>query len=445
VSNKIKHGGENNQKVLDLLPDNLKEHAERWVDEVRKCENSEEVSQVTRAVYKYLEQDPELEQSPDDFDPEDFEMEQTQAGKNYQEGEDGGEGKGQGGPQEGEGQEGDHPLEGKQPDKVGQLGKEEALSELLGDRVMKEGNHKGKYRVFSYRDDKVISTDSELKDSFRSHCAEGDYDTKKGQVQSHINVMRSKLRRALLARENRDWNIGQEQGRLDTKRLVQGYNGSHTVYKTRKDRDEMDTAIEVLIDLSGSMIGGRATAATQMTIALAECFEGTQLKYEITGFSNGGYTSGWDEAEGTATSKFHRVDTLNTFIFKGFDDKLFNKRQWVGRIDGFVGGGNSDYDAVQLAHHRLQKRPESRKILLVLSDGQPANSTSNDVGYRELERHLKEYVASIKDCECIGVGIETKCVQDFYPDHVLVENIEEFSDKVMGKLTKILTNGRLKG
>jgi len=428
---------EMNSKVLDVLPSNLKGHAERWIEEVHKCENTGDVVNLTRAVYKYLEEDPELEQDPEDFDPEDY----TEGEPSDEEGE---EQEGGGQPQEGGKGEGQgHPLEGEQPDGPPQ-DEGEMISEMLGDRVIKEGDYKGAYRVLSTRDDVTYEGEELLKRFTGRHCKDG-YEEKKSKVQSHINVMKSKLRRSLLARENRDWDYGRELGRLDTKRLVSGYNGAQNIYKARKDRDEMDTAIEVLIDLSGSMYDKRAYAATQMAIALAECFEGTQIKYEITGFSNGNYQTEFNnDYEKYADQNYHRVDILRTFVFKSFTDKLFNKRDTVGKIDGYVGGGNSDRDAVMWAHQRLRSRPEKRKILLAISDGQPANTTSESVGYGELERHLREYVEGIKDVECIGIGVHTDHVENLYPKSVVINDMEEFSSKVMGELSNVLTDGKLR-
>ena len=96
------------------------------------------------------------------------------------------------------------------------------------------------------------------------------------------------------------------------------------------------------------------------------------------------------------------------------------------------------------AHQRLRTRPEKRKILLAISDGQPANASSYNIGSQELERHLKEYVQGIKDVECIGIGIHTSHVENLYPKSVTINDMSEFSQKVMGELSNVLTDGKLR-
>jgi cobaltochelatase CobT len=70
---------------------------------------------------------------------------------------------------------------------------------------------------------------------------------------------------------------------------------------------------------------------------------------------------------------------------------------------------NVDGEALLWAHERLLRRPEQRRILLVISDGAPldeASAEANDAKY--LERHLQQVIQDIERCssvELAAVGI----------------------------------------
>ncbi|MBF9682944.1 hypothetical protein IAI36_11715, partial [Streptococcus pseudopneumoniae] len=80
-------------------------------------------------------------------------------------------------------------------------------------------------------------------------------------------TMKNKLRTALLSKQRRDWDFGREIGKLDSKRLVSAYGGKPNVFKARIDRPEENTAIQILIDLSGSMHGEKVKLAQDCAIA----------------------------------------------------------------------------------------------------------------------------------------------------------------------------------
>ena len=156
-----------------------------------------------------------------------------------------------------------------------------------------DGPLRGGYRVFSTAGDVVYKkrgnsnpshsnkTLQKLVESTDHTCY---YDVK-NRIKSSTMVMKAKLRRALMAKQNRSWDKGKEQGHLDATRLVRAFKGNPQVFKVREEREEHDTAISILIDLSGSMGGAKAIVARDVAVALAECFEGTQMKYKIVGFT----------------------------------------------------------------------------------------------------------------------------------------------------------------
>ena len=109
------------------------------------------------------------------------------------------------------------------------------------------------YTPWTERDAWHHRTFAGRKSSRLRECDGADYDRLLSKMASEANSMRSKLMRSLMSKQKRDWDYGREDGRLDTKRFTQAFNGRPNVFKMRTDRSELDTAVTVLVDLSGSM------------------------------------------------------------------------------------------------------------------------------------------------------------------------------------------------
>ncbi len=439
------YGEENVEAAVNLLPDELREHAERWAEEARKCNNSEEVITLAKSVYQHLQQDPDLSSNPEDFDPESGEgMDEGEnspdfdkdSGDNpFSEGEGSSKGKDKGG------EDGDALSEKLKGDIA------EALNCAPGDGASgaigsNDGDLKGAYRVATTANDVEYhrgmtyaeGTHREVVDIVNS-TDYSEYEERKALIKGNIMTMKNKLKRSLLAKQQRDWDPGREVGRLDSRRLVSAYTGSRTVFKQRIDREEEDTAVTLLVDLSGSMWGGKDEVARDCLIALSECLDGTGISFNVVGFCN--KRNPWEGEWG----KYHRVEALDTVFFKDFDTPLRVCRASIGLLPEAVGGNNTDYDFIVNATNDLKKRAEKRKVLMVLSDGSPACYSRASTS--ELIRHCKQATKDAKKdgVECIGIGITDSSVERIYEDNVVVNNVSDLSSTVFSKLTDLLVNG----
>ncbi len=452
----LDYAGKPNEKMFDLLPDRFKAWGKKFSDEAKACQSTEEILNLALAVERLLEES-EKNKKPDPMDdekkegsgegldgnPEDFKFDKN---GDFTEGKSSGKGK--------EGKE----LVDSQGNKMLEGPIEAVTKNLRGkiDQFMKSEKASGdNYRVMTTRYDEVFSkksvnTRSDYRKLQMEKSSAVEYEKVKGQLGGLVNTMKAKLRRALMAKESRDWDFGREFGKLDTKRLVVGSLGAPTVYKQRKDRMELDTAVHFLIDLSGSMSGSKVRVARDATIAFAECLEGTQISYQISGFDNGGDGDWRDLYRGAERSGkvFHRVEPLNIFKFKEFGESLQLAKGPISTIHEAASGNNSDRDAILWAYHELMGRPEKRKILFVLSDGQPANAMCNvhEYGRGPLIKALK---SAIDECgqngvECVGVGILTEHVKDIYPKSVSISNVNDLSGAIFTQLSNLLTGGKVR-
>jgi len=421
------YSGDNNHKLTEYMPENVKEFAKKFVSEVHKCRDSEEVTNLAKAIYELLEKDPKGESKPEEFDPNDFDP------KTGGEGDD-------------EAQENQIPMNVQKGDKESKQVVE--ANEVLEGKIpggigYPEGDYVGSYRVLSTKGDEVYSLKNPGGvEAFKSTNVIPYLDTK-SKIKSHVATMKQRLRVALLSKQRRDWDFGRETGKLDSKRLVSAYNRNLNVFKNRTERDEENTAIQILVDLSGSMSGSKVQLAQECAIAIAECFEGTSLAYQISGFdaeqNDKDYYKNIEKVKGS----FHRADNNLIYNFKPFDLPLRQARPALGMMTETGQQNNADRDAIIWCLNTLKQRDEKRKILLVLSDGHPANVTIN-VSYRELTRHAKLAVewGTKQGIECIGIGIMDSTVELIYPKAVVVRNINELSTTAFSQFTNLLLKGK---
>ena len=408
----------NREYIEEAIPEHMQDHARGWCDLARKCKNSQEVVDLAKAVYKLMENPEAEDQDPQDFDPE--------SGSDVEDGELGsekGEGKGKG--------------KGEPQDGKGKLGKEleELIDSLIpGGMGTNTGDYKGSYTI---KTDKYDTVNSLKNPGDVEAFTKGDvdsYNSTHSRISSDVAVMKSKLRRALLSREQRDWDYGHESGKLDNKRLVAAYSRSPTVFKKRTERLEEDTAVCILVDLSGSMAGSKAKVAQECTVAVAECLEGTSITYSILGFDANYH----DNGGGT----WARSDANRMYDFKPFEQSLRKSRGALGLLHETGMHNNADRDAVVYSINELKARPESRKVLIVLSDGHPCHESSASTA--QLSKYCKTVVDnSRKDgVECVGIGIKSDAVKSIYKDHIVVNSIKDLSGTMFNKLTSILLNSK---
>ena len=193
--------------------------------------------------------------------------------------------------------------------------------------------------------------------------------------------------------------------------------------------------------MSGSMrSGNKITMAKKTAIALGESLRELNLPFEISGFTS---TKDFQLdrlvktliKEGQDISRFNRkTERIDFYIFKDFESDnltpLINIKSYAQNPDG---------ECLRLAGERLANRKEPRKILFVLSDGQPATGEGNfNVLMKDLKLSIEEL--EFNNIEVVGFGILTDYVEKFYPKYVIINDIEDLPTKTMQTLSDLLIN-----
>jgi cobaltochelatase CobT len=111
---------------------------------------------------------------------------------------------------------------------------------------------------------------------------------------------------------------------------------------------------------------------------------------------------------------------------------------------------NVDGEALAWAHQRLIRRPEQRRILMMVSDGAPVDDSTLAAARgtgNYLERHLRHTIDDIGrlgevELFAIGIGYD---VTRFYPDAIMIKDIDDLGAALIGQLSRLLDRGRGSG
>jgi cobaltochelatase CobT len=234
----------------------------------------------------------------------------------------------------------------------------------------------------------------------------------------------------LLARPVQDgWDSGQEEGRLDGRRIAQliASPTERRLFRTERLEPQSDCVLGFLIDCSGSMKQHIESVAMLVDV-LTRALEQAGVNTEILGFSTSAWQGGRAQRDWLRLGKPQhpgRLNEVSHMVFKDADTTWRRARPDIAALlkpDLFREG--IDGEAVDWACTRLKKRPEARRILLVISDGCPmdgATQLANDTHY--LDNHLKQVVAQqAQSAEVavfgVGVGLD---LSPFYPHNLALD------------------------
>lgn len=182
----------------------------------------------------------------------------------------------------------------------------------------------------------------------------------------------------------------------------QGYRLDGRFLANKKQPQDLpDMAIAVLVDQSGSMEGGRLSAAIEAAVMLDDFATGIDIPVMIVGHNT--------EHERAGSDLY--MHTL--FDRAGQKDKY--------RIAAMEAGGcNRDGMALNVVADMLAKRPEEIKMLIVISDGQP---NADQYGGEEAEKDIKNIVAKAKSkgvqVFAAAIGSDKDRIQNIYGDGFL--------------------------
>jgi cobaltochelatase CobT len=309
------------------------------------------------------------------------------------------------------------------------------------------------YKVFSSQFDEVMNAE-DLCDPEELTRLRNFLDQQLAPVQGLVARLANKLQRLLMAQQNRSWDFDLEEGVLDTARLSRVVTDPmHPLsFKMEREIDFRDTVVTLLLDNSGSMRGRPIMVAAMCADILARTLERCAVKVEVLGFTTRAWKGGQSRErwlnEGKPTHP-GRLNDLRHIIYKAADVPGRRTRKNLGLMmrEGLL-KENIDGEALIWAHSRLIARPESRRILMVISDGAPVDDSTLSVNAGNyLDKHLRQVIAEIENkstVELVAIGIGHD-VTRYYRRAVTILDAEQLAGAMTDQLIDLFAQDGNRG
>lgn len=192
---------------------------------------------------------------------------------------------------------------------------------------------------------------------------------------SALPALKAQLYRILRAPERCGWDGGALGGRFDGKRTSRMMAGSECVFKRRWISEGINTAVSVVIDMSGSMKGEPIKESVDLGWTIAEAAEAAGCEVEVLGFTTkyASYDTGGHSLSGDWVSPDSRSHTLSCpatlVVAKRWQDKCANSAQYFSIMKRAADGGTPDYSAIRTVAEQLSTHRAQRKLVIVITDG----------------------------------------------------------------------------
>jgi len=238
-----------------------------------------------------------------------------------------------------------------------------------------------------------------------------------GRVREDTSQVSAGIRR-LFQSESQTKRIGfQKRGRITPKHLSRLPAGEDRIFHKKINRLRGEADVYLLIDCSGSMWGEKFGCAINAAISLSEALSCSNIPTKVAGFSEDGkiihYTiKDWQEPATYETMRDYAAS--------------------IPLLD------NADGDNLMQVHRELAKRSNKRKVLIVLSDGQPATFRPGDC-YTYTKKVVKFLESKY---EVYGIGIMDSSVEYIYSNSTVVKKASDIEPTLEEIVTKTILESK---
>ena len=194
---------------------------------------------------------------------------------------------------------------------------------------------------------------------------------------------------------------------VDVERITHIFQGKTDVFRDEEDEPEVNSAVQILIDSSGSMLddidtANQAAAAAALAIdRIADC--------------------------SVSVAAYPAKDSVLE-VCSDFGESV---RRTLPRFGVVASGGTPTAEAMHLCALRLATRHEQRKLLIVITDGQPSSVPATESAIKMLRNAGVEVVG-------IGIGGQGSAAVGrlFAPSAVGIDTVDDLPTELFGVLRR---------
>ena len=238
----------------------------------------------------------------------------------------------------------------------------------------------------------------------------------RAQIGKDVSAYGARLARLLMSQESKRNEGGYSSGRIDRRRLSQLVAGNQNIFARTEDVRTSETRLMLAVDGSSSMRSINTMSAVHV---VNDALGRAGVKYDVTewgGLSLGGGRDVMGDLPWIVTHKHSHEN--------------YRKLQTTLNFQP-VGGDTPSYAALMTYANMMSSWHEPRKILLMLTDGDPnGNNRERDM----CSTLVKEMEAIGIEVIGIGIGID---VSEMFEKYVLTD-FNKLGETLLGSLEKLL-------
>lgn len=266
-------------------------------------------------------------------------------------------------------------------------------------------------------------------------------------VRHHAGTLQKKLERSVAARSHARHVPGFRSGKLHGAALFRAKTGDDRVFRRKQIIRTKDVDVQLVVDLSGSMSGPKVKLAVESAYALAQALDRLNINCQVVGFT----TDRWhreasvreDEVgkelrEKGVSTHVSRTEPLYMPIFKDWGQRFTaDRKASLALSRKYISlSNNIDGESLEYAAHMLAQQSGARKLMIVLSDGEPCAAGDMRAQHHHLKRVVKRLEAA--NIEVFGIGILSDAVTRYYKHNTVLRKLEDLPGTVMTALHNML-------
>ena len=311
----------------------------------------------------------------------------------------------------------------------------QALAEAIAEAVAGL-NNSAEYRVFTKQYDRIDTVAAANDSDVQALLATG---------VDVVRRLRRGLANALRSAEKRWWQDDRVRGSLSPRTLYRLCTDRRRldVFRIRSTVQGRSTAVCVVLDASGSMTSRKMDVARQAMRVLLEALADLKIATEAFTFTTGDRfnlaeackLTGQDHTQ--LQGRFSRFGNLEIGLIKRFEEPV---KSALRRLPTIRGSGLTPLgEAMQIGAARIRSRTESRRILLVLTDGK-AGCECGDASATDHAKHVAELCRNA-EIELIGIGIQDDSLCAIVTDTIVIHKLEDLPAQLCKLLGRTLQKG----
>jgi hypothetical protein len=274
---------------------------------------------------------------------------------------------------------------------------------------------------------------------YRVFCRDHDVEVEADRIDGVPGIAGSWMSDDMLAEINKGfgaWRVRYDFAALD---------GAARIRAATSPEALADTVVSLLVDHSGSMRGQPMLLTAGTVMMASDLLESLGAKQEVLGFTTVRWKGGLSREKWVRSGRPSypgRLNDLLHIIYRAAGSgRMLMRHHAIMLREGLL-KENLDGEAVAWAASRLRQRGESRKYLIVVSDGAPVDdSTLMANGGDYLEKHLRSVIHEIAEAgdiqlAAIGIGHD---VSRYYGRSIVVNAPDDLGNAALQLIEQLLS------